>query len=77
MSATLHALPVPGLQNIPLVLRNIADAMENGDYGDVNEGVLVIGGNELEVFGLGIADGVTSHYMLARAQRKLERIDSL
>lgn len=77
MTATLHALPVPGLQNIPLLLRNIAGGIENGDYGDVSEAVLVIDGNTLDVFGLGTADGTVSHYMLARAQRKLERIDML
>lgn len=77
MTATLHALPVPGLANIPQLLRNIADELEAGDFGQVAEGVVVLGGESLEVFGLGGADGTVTHYLLARAQRKLERIDLL
>lgn len=77
MTATLHALPVPGLQNIPELLRNIADTIERGEYGDVGEGALVLAGDAVEVFGLGNADGTVTHYLLARGQRKLERIDLL
>jgi hypothetical protein len=77
MSAKLHVLPVPGLQNVPALLRNIADAIEAGDYGDVSEGALVLAGDQIEVFGLGNADGTVTHYLLARGQRKLERIDQL
>lgn len=77
MSAKLHVLPAPGLQNIPDLLRNIADEIERGEYGDVSEGALVLAGDQVEVFGLGNADGTISHYLLARGQRKLERIDLL
>lgn len=78
MSATLHVLPMPGLQNIPELLRNIADGIEAGTYGDVGEGALVLQGDDLNVFGLGSqADGTVAHYLLARGQRKLERIDAL
>lgn len=77
MSATLHALPVPGLQNVPELLRNIAAAIERGEYGEVSEGAMVLAGNAVEVFGLGKADGTVTHYLLARGQRKLERIDQL
>lgn len=77
MTATLHALPVPGLQNIPELLRNIADAIDRGEYGDVGEGALVLAGDAVEVLGLGNADGTVTHYLLARGQRKLERIDLL
>lgn len=77
MSASLHVLPVPGLQNIPELLRNIADAIERGEYGDVGDGALVLDGDAIEVFGLGNADGTVAHYLLARGQRKLERIDQL
>lgn len=81
MSATLHALPVPGLANIPALLRNIADEVESGAYGiGIDAAVLVLptcdGG--MEVFGLGSSgDATLAHYLLARAQRKLERIDLL
>lgn len=79
MSATVYALPVPGLQNIATVLRNIADEMDSGAYGDVSEGAIVLGsGSGVEVFGLGGGvDGTVTHFLLARGQRKLERIDLL
>lgn len=77
MTASIHALPVPGLQNIPELLRNIADSIEDGTFGTVSEGVLVIAGNEIEIFGLGTADGTVAHYLLARGQRKMEKIDEL
>lgn len=77
MSASLHLLPIPGLQNIPELLRNIADAIEAGKYGAVSEGALVLAGDKIEVFGLGNADGTVAHYLMARGQRKLERIDLL
>lgn len=76
-TATLYALPQTSLGDVPTLLRNIADAIERGEYGEVTEGVLVLPGNEYLVFGLGHADGTVAHYMLARAQRRLERIDLL
>ena len=72
MTAKLYALPVPGLQNIAQVLRNIADEIDAGTYGDVSEGALVLRGNETEVFGLGHADGPTAHYLLCCGARKIE-----
>ena len=77
MTASLHVLPVPGMQDVPALLRNIADAIEAGEYGAVSEGALVLAGDSIEVFGLGDADGTVAHYLLARGQRKLERIDLL
>lgn len=77
VSAKLYSLPNPGLQNIPALLRNIADGIEAGEYGEVIEGVLVLNGSDLDVFGLGNADGTVAHYLLARGQRRLERIDQL
>lgn len=81
MTATLHALPVPGLADIPALLRNIADNIEAGEYGTgVDAAVLALpcGEGGIEVFGLGSgSDATFSHYLLARAQRKLERIDLL
>ena len=75
MTASLHVLPTGNLLNVAQQLRNIADEIEAGEYGPVNEGVLVIEG--CTVFGLGGADGTVAHYLLARGQRKLERIDLL
>lgn len=75
MSATLHVLPVGNLTNVAQQLRAIADQIDAGEYGEVTEGALVLPG--LHVFGLGGADGTVTHYLLARGQRKLERIDLL
>jgi len=75
MTASLHVLPVRNLLNVANQLREIADGIERGDYGEVNEGALVLPG--VDVFGLGGADGTVTHYLLARGQRKLERIDLL
>ncbi|MDR1076376.1 MAG: hypothetical protein LBL59_08810 [Xanthomonadaceae bacterium] len=73
MTAKLYALPNPGLADIPALLRNIADELEAGEYGEVREGALVLAGTNLEVFGLGCyADGTVAHYLLACGQRKLE-----
>lgn len=78
MSAKLLTLPTADLGDIPKLLRTIADEIESGEYGEVLEGALVLAGNDLEVFGLGRpTDGTVAHYLLARAQRKLERIDLL
>lgn len=75
MSAKLHVLPVGNLLNVAQQLRAIADEIDGGKYGEVSEGALVLQG--VEVFGLGGADGTVTHYLLARGQRKLERIDQL
>lgn len=75
MTASLHVLPVGNLLSVAQQLRCIADEIEAGEYGPVNEGALVLEG--VEVFGLGGADGTVTHYLLARGQRKLERIDLL
>ena len=75
MTASLHVLPVGNLLNVAQQLRCIADEIEAGEYGPVNEGALVLEGGE--VIGLGGADGTVTHYLLARGQRKLERIDLL
>jgi hypothetical protein len=78
MSATLHALPVVEVKSIAAQLRDIADAIEQGTYGYVHSGALVLGNLSVEVFALGSEeDGTVAHYLLARGQRKLERVDFL
>lgn len=75
VTASLHVLPVGNLLNVAQQLRAIADEIDAGQYGEVTEGALVL--NSVDVFGLGGADGTVTHYLLARGQRKLERIDLL
>lgn len=79
MSATLHALPVPGLHNIPEMLRRVADSIESGDYCHNGEAVLLLPNPDggMEIFGWGTADATSTYYMLGRAQRKMERVELL
>lgn len=79
MTASLHALPVPGLHHIPELMRSVADAIEAGDYQHIGEAVLLLAveGGGVEVFGWGTADATATYYLLGRAQRKMERIDLL
>lgn len=79
MSATLHTLPVPGLHDIPQMLRNVADEIEAGGYAHTGEAVMVLptGDGGMEIFGWGTADATSTYYILGRAQRKMERVDLL
>ena len=75
MTAKLYAIPSPALDDVPRMLRLIADEIEAGQYGagiDCCVVALPSMDGEIEVFGLGAADGALAHLILARAQRKLE-----
>lgn len=69
--ATLHVIP-SNLHDLPAQLRAIADELEAGKYGHVQEGALTLLGSRLHVFGLGSADSTGTHYLLACAQAKLQ-----
>ncbi len=71
MTATIHAIPVK-LQDIPAMLRKLADDVEAGEYGKVMEATVVTSGDRLDVFGFGGADGTVAHYLLCCGARKLE-----
>lgn len=66
--------PNSSLADIPEKLRNIAELIEDGYFGDAKNCIVVLETDCLfEVFGLGCeADGTTAHYLLACAQRKIE-----
>lgn len=75
MTAKLYAIPSPSVDDVPRMLRAIADEIESGVYGSGVDCCVVALPNmdgEIEVFGLGAADGSLAHLILARAQRKLE-----
>lgn len=72
MTASLHALPSAKLQDVPAMLRRLADDIEANEYGAVKEAVVVTSGDGLDVFGFGSADGTMSHYLLCCAARKME-----
>ena len=51
----LVSMPENHLQNIPLVLRSIADCIEDGDYGEIKVGGVIIETvtGKIELFGAG------------------------
>lgn len=62
------------LADLPQKLRDLADAIEDGHFGDASECLVVLNADTLSVFGFGAeADGTVAHYLLACAQRKLEQ----
>lgn len=64
--------PVANKQDVAEMLRNIADTIDSGEFGEANGCVVVLNADHLEVFGIGMADGTVTHYLLACAQRKIE-----
>jgi hypothetical protein len=73
MSLSVLEFPTPSLADIPGKLRDLADAIEEGHFGEIAEAVLVLNGDRLEVFGFGAeADGAVSHYLLCCGARKIE-----
>ena len=58
--------------DIPLTLRNIADRIEAGEFGEVLDIVLVTHGAQLEVFHAGVGDVGTAHILLACGQQRLQ-----
>lgn len=74
MSLKVVEFPKNSLADIPAKLRDLADAIEEGHFGEAQACVLVLHAQTLGVFALGTeADGTTAHYLLACAQRKLEQ----
>lgn len=59
-------------RDIVATLRVIADQIESGEYGNVNDAALVIQGTTFDIFHMGKGDVETAHLILACAQRKLE-----
>lgn len=59
-------------RSIPDALRKIADQIESGENGDVNDIVIVTQGAELNVYHTGAGNVETAHLLLACAQRRLE-----
>jgi hypothetical protein len=74
VSGNLKVVDFPhhSLRDIPNILRNIADQIEIKEFGEAKACVVVLHADQLEVFGIGEADGTVTHYLLACAQRKIE-----
>lgn len=65
--------PLTSLADIPAKLRDLADKIESGEHGEPSAAIVVLAGDELEVFGYGEATGTVAHYLLCCAQRKIEK----
>lgn len=78
MSATLLKFPDVDIQDIPRGLRNLADAIEAGSWGDAHNVVWVVdcgdGKVELGMLGGTAEPGAVSHLLLGIAMRKLEAL---
>lgn len=76
MPAKLLAFPERNIQDIPRGLRELADTIEKGEYGDAHNLVWAIdcGGGRLELGMLGKAPepGITAYYLCGLAMRRLE-----
>lgn len=59
-------------RDIVATLRVIADQIESGEYGNVNDAALVIQGTTFDIFHMGVGNVETAHLMFACAQRKME-----
>lgn len=73
-SLKVVSIPFAEVENIPARLRDLADAIEEGNFGSPATCIVVLDSDRLfEVFGLGCeADGTVAHYLLTCAQRKIE-----
>lgn len=69
----IHKLDSAILSDIPNVLRAVADAMEQGSYGKVTAGVMVIETDQhkLELFGFGAAEKHRAISLMAGGQQIL------
>lgn len=54
MSLNVVQFPVPDYRDPVKALRNLADEIERGDYGEVGSCGVVVFGNTMEVFGSGV-----------------------
>lgn len=72
MNDKFKIVTLPHVANVPNALREIADEIERGDYGEVIEGALVLNGADLETFSFGRADGTIAHYLFCCAAHKIQ-----
>ena len=70
MNKLLH-LPISNLQDVPQMLRKLADDIENSNYGPVHSAAVVLEAPGLPVFGFGQADPANASELFACAHHKL------
>ena len=68
--SNIHEVKFGNLTDIPAQLRNIAKMIEDGEFGEVTGGVVIINNAEYDIFGLGRADPFESHFLMGVGQQK-------
>ena len=72
MTATLHVLRETNLLNVPATLRNIADSIEAGMFGDVKGAALVLDADKVDVFYTGTGEaGANAHLLFSIGAAKM------
>lgn len=59
-------------RDIVAALRLVADQIERGEFGQVNDCAMVLQGPTFEIFHMGAGNAETAHMLFACAQRKFE-----
>ena len=59
-------------RDIVAALRLVADQIERGEFGQVNDCAMVLQGPTFEIFHMGSGNAETAHLLFACAQRKFE-----
>lgn len=67
MPAELHVMRQTNLQDVPATLRNIAEGIENGEYGEVLGCVVVLDAKELGVHYMGTGEAAPNTALLLHA----------
>ena len=74
MTLSVVNFPVPDYRDPVKALRNLADEIEAGEFGDVGSCGVVVFGNTMEVFGSGPdSDGPTIALLFAAAAQRFAR----
>lgn len=68
---TVIKLREVSLQDIPAMLRRLADNIEFGEYGEVRAAAVVLDAPQMPVFGYGCADAPLANELFATAHHKL------
>lgn len=63
----LHVIRETNLFNVPATLRNIADGIEKGEYGDALGCVVVLDADTLDVFYMGSGESAPNAHLLLHA----------
>lgn len=71
MAATLHEIKPPEYRNVVTALRNLADDIEAGHFGEITSCGVVTFGDTLEIFGSGSdASGPTIALLFQAARQR-------